>query len=212
MRIQGVIASIDKSLPQLPAVRHGGSLLMMAGLPGSGKSSLVRQMCDFVDCIVVSTDSVRTQLSQRPSYTLSEMSLVYEVCYAVIANRLRQGQRVIFDASNYLSARRERLFALTRPFCTPVAVCYVQAAQDVIQLRLKQRSQNGRKNGNMSDADWSVYMWMLNKQEPLQREHLVLDTTVTPCQLLAQNLHQYWLQIETSTSSNGHLQPLCRTS
>ena len=46
---------------------------MMAGLPGSGKSSLVRQMCDVVDCIVISTDSVRAQLVKQPSYTLSEM-------------------------------------------------------------------------------------------------------------------------------------------
>ncbi|MEM7115642.1 MAG: ATP-binding protein [Chloroflexota bacterium] len=210
--MQSIVASIDNSLPQFPAVRQGGSLLMMAGLPGSGKSSLVRQMCAVVDCIVISTDHVRAQLVKQPSYTLSEMALVYEICYELIAKRLKRGQRVIFDASNYLSARRERLFSVAQPYATPIAVCYVQAAQEVIQLRLQQRTRNGRKNGNMSDADWSVYMWMLNKQEPLKREHIVLDTTATPSELLAQNLHQYWLQIETNAPSNGCLQSLRRTS
>lgn len=205
MNIQEMIKEIDGSLPCVPTVRQGGSLLMMVGLPGSGKSSIVRGVRAFVDCIIISTDGVRTQLSNQPTYTPAEMSLVYEICYTLIEGRLRQGQRVVFDASNYLSARRERLFRLVRPFQTPVAVCYVQAKQEVIQLRLKERSINGRQNGNLSDADWSVYKWMLGRQEPVRRDHLVIDTTTDSCANLAQNLHQYWLKIEANAACNRYL-------
>jgi predicted kinase len=151
-------------------------------------------------------------MSQHPSYTLNAMSLVYEISYAIIRKRLQQGQRVIFDASNYLSARRQRLFNIAAETGTPVAVCHVQAAQDVIETRLRQRANGVRGAGDVSEADWSVYRWMQERQEPLQREHLLVDTSSTPPAILAQNLYHYWSQIEANTESYFDLQPTRRTA
>lgn len=198
MEMQNFVGLIDAGLPQLPAVYPGGSMLMMAGLPGSGKSSIVHSLASLIDCVVISTDSVRKQMSHHPSYTLAAMSLVYEVCYAVIRKRLQQGQRVVFDASNYLSARRERLCSIAAETSTPVAVCYVQAAQEVVEARLRQRISGVRGQGDNSEADWSVYIWMREKHEPLERDHLVLDTTAKSASALAEVLCHYWQQIESS--------------
>lgn len=184
---------------------------MMVGLPGSGKSSVVHSLCALTECAVVSTDGVRLRLSQQPSYTLHAMSMVYEICYAVIHKRLCQGQRVIFDASNYLAARRERLFNIATRSGAPVAVCYVQAAQDVIRARLQQRIQGMRGAGDVSEADWSVYLWMLEMQEPLQRQHLVIDTSSVPPQELARTLFEYWAQVEGDVANYFDLQSTCRT-
>ncbi len=214
MEMQKYVGLIDAGLPQLPAVYPGGSILMMAGLPGSGKSSIVHSLAALVDCVVVSTDSVRQQMSHHPTYTLAAMSLVYEVCYAVIRRRLQQGQRVVFDASNYLSSRRQRLCNIAAETNTPVAVCYVQAAQEVVEARLRQRINGVRGQGDISQADWSVYVWMRDNHEPLRREHLVLDTTAKPAPVLAQGLCQYWQQIETrfiTFSPAGKTLPSCWT-
>lgn len=199
MEMQKYVGLIDAELPQLPAVHPGGSILMMVGLPGSGKSSIAHSLSTLTDCVVVSTDSVRQHLSQHPGYTLKAMSFVYEVCYAVIRRRLRQGQRVIFDASNYLSARREQLCDIAAETNTPVAICYVQAAQEVVEARLRQRINGVRGHGDVSEADWSVYIWMREKHEPLQREHLLLDTTCNTPSALAPKLYHYWQQVETQT-------------
>ncbi|MCA9995280.1 MAG: ATP-binding protein [Anaerolineales bacterium] len=210
MEVQEYVGAIDAGLPQLPAVRPGGSVLMMAGLPGSGKSSVAYSLCTLTECVVVSTDAVRQRMSKHPGYTLSAMSLVYEVCYAIIRRRLHQGQRVVFDASNYLAARRQRLCSIAAETNAPVAVCYVQASQEVVEARLRQRINGVRGQGDISEADWSVYMWMLAKQEPLQREHFLADTTSTPAAILAKALHHYWKQIETTasfTSGYADLQP-----
>lgn len=214
MEVQEYIGVIDAGLPQLPAVLPGGSVLMMVGLPGSGKSSVVHSLRTLTECIVVSTDAVRQQMSKHPGYTLNAMSLVYEVCYAIIRQRLRRGQRIIFDASNYLAARRQRLCNIAAETSTPVAVCYVQASQEVIEARLRQRTNGVRGQGDISEADWSVYMWMLAKQEPLQREHFLADTTSTPAAILAQAVYHYWKQIETNVSTSftagyADLQPSC---
>ncbi len=180
---------------------------MMVGLPGTGKSSIVRGLKAEFPYMVVSTDNVRAKMRTQPSYTAAEMLLVYEVCYAIIERRLCQGQRVIFDASNYLKARREYVANLAQTCGAPMAVCYVQADQEAIGQRLAQRIRGKRQTGDLSDADWTVYKWMVEAQEPIVGEHLVLDTTVTPAKELAKKLLEYWVKIETNAAIDPDLQP-----
>ncbi len=139
-------------------------------------------------------------------YTAAEMMLVYEVCYEITERRLRQGQRVVFDGSNYLAARRDYLAELAQRHGAPLAVCAVQAAQDVIWRRLQNRSRCSQSPQDKSDADWTVYKWMVEMQEPVVGEHLILDTTATPPHVLAQQLYTYWMDIETTAASDPDLQ------
>ena len=206
MYLHSIVSDIDDLLPQAPFVRAGGSLLMMVGLPGTGKSSVVEGLAQFMPFLVVSTDNIRLHLRNQPTYTAAEMMLVYEVCYSIIESRLRDGQRVIFDASNYLAARREHLMKIGQRAGAPVAVCSVQAAQETIRERLFKRNSGQRRKTDLSDADWSVYKWMVEAQEPVVGEHLILDTTATPPQILAERLYNYWLNCEATASSNPDLQ------
>lgn len=206
MMLHRIVSDIDDFLPPAPFVHVGGSLLLMVGLPGTGKSSVVTALQERLPCIVISTDDIRLRMREQPTYTAAEMMLVYEVCYSIIELRLRQGQRVIFDASNYLAARREHVAKLAQRVGAPVAVCYVQASQEAIHQRLLQRVTGQRRDGDLSDADWSVYKWMVEAQEPVMGEHLILDTTSTPPAELASKLYDYWLECETNAASDPDLQ------
>jgi predicted kinase len=206
MYLHSIVSDIDDFLPETPFAQPNGSLLMMVGLPGTGKSSVVESLIKILPAVVVSTDKIRLLMRNQPTYTAAERMLVYEVCYSIIEARLKKGQRVIFDASNYLAARREYLHNLAQKVGAPVAVTYVQAAQDTIHERLHRRNSGQRRKGDLSDADWSVYKWMVEAQEPVVGEHLILDTTATPPQILAERLYNYWLNCEATASSNPDLQ------
>lgn len=206
MQLQEIVEEINDTLPNTPFVRPGGSLLMMVGLPGTGKSSVVESLQRHLPCVVISTDNVRATMRCYPTYTIAEMALVYEVCYALIEKRLKQGQRAVFDASNYLAARRDYVTKLAEHCGAPVAVCSVQAAQETIRQRLSHRMSGQRRRGDLSDADWSVYKWMVEAQEPVIGPHLILDTTTTPPARLAEALYHYWLNVEASAASNPDLQ------
>ena len=206
MYLHRIVTDIDDIIPAAPFVRPGGSLLIMVGLPGTGKSSIVEQLRGKIDCTIISTDNIRLQMRNQPTYTAAEMMLVYEVCYSIIEVRLRRGQRVIFDASNYLAARREHLAKIGRRCGAPVAVCSVQAAQETIRERLKQRIFGNRRESDLSDADWSVYKWMVEAQEPVIGEHIIVDSTSNPPQILAEKLRKYWLQCEENSEGNISLQ------
>jgi predicted kinase len=206
MQLENIVDSIDDKLAKTPFVRQGGSLLMMIGLPGVGKTSIVTCLQKRVPCVWVATDNVRAEIRARPMYTAAEVMFVYEICYEITERRLRLGQRVVFDGSNYLAARRDYLADLARRNGAPVTVCVVQAAQEVIRRRLLARSQRNHNQQDKSDADWSVYKWMVEAQEPVVGEHLILDTTATMPDVLAQQLYTYWMDIETTAASDPDLQ------
>jgi predicted kinase len=206
MALHNIVSDVDDLLPKSSFVREGGSLLMMVGLPGTGKSSIVEGLSKFMSFVVISTDNIRLHLRDQPTYTAAEMMLVYEVCYSIIESRLREGQRVIFDGSNYLAARRQHLMKIGKRVGAPVAVCYVQAAQEAIRERLYKRNSGQRRETDLSDADWSVYTWMVEAQEPVVGKHLILDTTATPPNVLAEKLFYYWLKCEETGESDPDIQ------
>ena len=179
---------------------------MMVGLPGTGKSSVVNELQPMMPHVVIATDKIRASMRQSPVYTSSEIMLVYELCYGLIERRLHAGQRVVFDGSNMLAARRDHLQKLARRCGAPVAICYVQASQEVIQQRLRARALRGHNKMDKSDADWAVYKWMVEAQEPLTEDHLIVDTTDTSPEKLAQNLYEYWLNVEKNAASDPDLQ------
>ncbi len=201
-----LIDDINAMLPASPKIRNGGSLLLMAGLPGSGKSSIVYELHRLLPFVVISTDWVRVQLRNRPLYTASEQEKVYDLSYELIVRRLEMDQRVVFDASNYLAARREYVVSLAKQCGAPVAIALVQAAQETIRQRLFRRMSGERHHEDLSDADWSVYKWMVEKQEPIVGPHIILDTTDAQPKKLANQLYQYWVEVETDAAGNLDLQ------
>jgi predicted kinase len=199
-------AEIDPATADSSPIRRGGSLLLLVGLPGSGKSSIVDHLAHHLPFVVISTDAIRLHMQASTLYTAAAMERVYDVCYALIVRRLNNGQRVVFDASNYLAARREHVTQLAESCGATVATATIQAAQETIRQRLLRRMGRQRREGDLSDADWSVYKWMVEAQEPVVGPHLILDTTSTAPDILAQQLAHYWLQVEERAPGNLDLQ------
>ena len=74
-----------------------------------------------------------------------------------------------------------------------MAICRVQASPSETYARLMAREQ---AKGATSDADWAVYQWMVENQEPLTEPHLILDSSSTTAEQLAHRLYDYWIKHE----------------
>lgn len=197
------IEDINRSLPATPFLRPGGSLLIMVGLPGAGKSYIVDHVQTRLNCTVIRTDQVRRHVREQPTYTPAEMTYIYEICYGLVDERLGRGERVVFDGSNYLAARRRRLLEVAAWHRSAVAICHVQASEAVTRQRLRERVQGDGGNGDLSDAGWSVYQWMVEAQEPVAVPHLKLDTTDVPPETLVDRLLDYWAAREEEAGAGN---------
>jgi len=151
-------------------------LLLLCGLPGSGKSHLARLLRPHLSAAIVESDHVRRILFAQPRHTGPESAWVFAVCHALIANLLGRSRSVIFDATNLIEHNREHLYRLADRAQAKLVVVRTVASEDVIRQRLAGRSQHPDPLDH-SDADVAVYERMRPSEQPIRRPHLVVDTT-----------------------------------
>jgi aminoglycoside phosphotransferase family enzyme/predicted kinase len=148
-------------------------LLLIGGLPGTGKSTLsqgLRQMANFS---VIRSDEVRKELAARSAaglvnpisnndiYTTIWNQRTYEECLDRAENLLFHGQRVIVDATFREEKNRKTFLDLAGRLAVPAVFIVCQADPEVAQSRLN------RRRGDVSDADWEVYQKLTAEWEEL---------------------------------------------
>ena len=152
----------------------GGRLLLLAGLPGSGKSHFARELAARHPFLTLETDRLRKLLAPQPRYTPEEHRRVFESCHLLIEEFLGQDYAVIFDATNLTEGFREPLYAIGARRGCPVALAVVRAAPALVRRRLEARA-NGADPSTHSEAGWEVYRRMAPAWEPPKRRHYVVD-------------------------------------
>lgn len=151
-------------------------LLMLAGLPGSGKSTFAREVVSRQPFLVLESDRLRKTLVPRPQYTADEHSRVFRACHWLIDEFLGQGYPVILDATNLGQRNRRPVFAIARKHSAPLAIAVVTAPPELARRRLAER-EAGMDPCTWSDAGVTVYSRMEPAWQPVHRQHFKVDTS-----------------------------------
>jgi predicted kinase len=130
-----------------------------------------------LDAQVVESDRVRKQLFAEPRYTGGEHAAVYGWCHTVLRSTLVVGRGVIFDATNLEERVRRKVYDIADETDARLTIVWVTCPPAVVQERMLRRHQRV-DDDDVSDADWSVYLAMRRKAEPLRRPHLIVNTSV----------------------------------
>ena len=151
------------------------ALISLAGLPGSGKSHLARDLHDGTQAVVVRTDEVRQVLFPVPTYAREESGTVYQTCFAVVRALLRDGYSVVFDGTNGRRAGRRRLATIARETGASHLLALVTADDEVVRRRIIER-QSGRAPSFSSGAGWEIHQHMAASEDYGGHFDLVVDT------------------------------------
>lgn len=170
------LARLEAALGPLPLPAASPVLVVISGLPGSGKSHFSRLLMQRVPLALIQSDGMRKTLFPSPIYSASESAQLFGVCHALIYRLLGKGVSVLFDATNLEESKREVLYHIAYQLGVALVLVYVKAPPEVIQQRLQKRAEEADTDGS-SDADWAVYQKMRSREEPIKRSHMVVDTS-----------------------------------
>jgi predicted kinase len=170
------VAKVEERLANTDETTAWPVLIMLCGLPATGKSYLARCLVEQMPFVIVETDFVRKTLFPSPTYSAQESNLVHDVCHALMGKLLKCGARVIFDATNLLEFHREKVYRLARSTAAKLVVVQTVASETVVKERLEKRKV-ARNPADISDANWAIYQRMASVQQPIGHPHLTIDTS-----------------------------------
>jgi aminoglycoside phosphotransferase family enzyme/predicted kinase len=186
------------ALTELEAPGQRPCLLLVAGLPGTGKSTLARELADQAEFCVVRSDVVRKELAALPGhghmppqvreslYTAQWNERTYAECRRRAALLLFEGNRVLVDATFREERQRQAFLEAAVRWGVPGEMLLCQAGPETVRRRLETR------HGDVSDADWSVYLQVAEGWEEMgaltRRRLHVVSTDEHPEQVVARAL------------------------
>jgi hypothetical protein len=156
-----------------PAGSTKPALVVLAGLPGVGKTHVASRLRERTSAPVLESDAVRLLLSPERRYTRSEHRRVFAALHGAADALLTGNSPAIVDATNLSEREREPLYELAERHRARLLIVLVTAPDSVARDRLEQRTM-GASN---SEADAQIYEEMQWRLEEIRRPHHVIDTS-----------------------------------
>ncbi|MGE3822137.1 MAG: AAA family ATPase, partial [Isosphaeraceae bacterium] len=161
-------------------------VVLVGGLPGTGKSTLARAMAERADFVVIRTDQVRKELAgvsegdsaagsfEEGIYSREWTERTYAECLRRAESSLFEGKRVLVDANFREEAKRRLFLDAAERWCVPAVLLICQAGTSTVRERLASR------RGDASDADWEIHRQAAERwEEPADTTRAVIREIAT---------------------------------
>ena len=151
------------ALGELERPNRRPCLVLVGGLPGTGKSTLARGLASQAGFSVIRSDVVRKKLAGLPDsgqmsaafgdgiYSPEWTERTYAECLRQAEGLLFEGKRVLVDASFCEEKRRRTFLQTATDSGVPGVLLVCKANADTVRARLQARRDDA------SDADWSIH-------------------------------------------------------
>lgn len=135
-------------------------IIIVMGLPGSGKSFFSKHLAKALNAEYLSSDRVRNTLKMNGKYSLNDKLYVYEWLANLAEGAIDRKANVVVDATFYLQQTRELFLEIAKRRNISIKCILIQASETVIKKRLK----GHRKE---SEADYEVYKKVKKEYEDI---------------------------------------------
>ncbi|MDD5096456.1 MAG: AAA family ATPase [Candidatus ainarchaeum sp.] len=147
-------------------------LILVCGLPGTGKSRISRELSSRIGAVHVSSDMVRNEMLKERTYSEEEKALVYGEMVSRVSKSLSEGKDVIADATFYREGLRERMREAAEKAGTDFFIVECTLPEEGVKERL-----SGRRGGG-SEAKFNEYLIVKDAFQPFTEQRIRIDTSL----------------------------------
>lgn len=144
-------------------------IIVVAGLPGSGKSYFASRLAVRLGAEYWNSDQVRKRLAAMGKYSLDDKLRIYEYMAQMAAAAVRAGKPAVVDATFYHHSMRDLFNGTARDCHCRIHFILVTASEAVTRERLSRPRPD-------SEADFGVYQSMKDLFEKFEGPHLLLHS------------------------------------
>lgn len=134
-------------------------IIIVFGLPGTGKSYFASRLAKSLDADYVNTDKLRKQLFSKPEYTEDEKKLIYKRMLDEMYHHAHSKKLLVMDGTFYQKHIREDFIQLAKDLNIELLWIEVLANEELVKERLKEERVD-------SDADYDIYKLIKEQYEP----------------------------------------------
>ena len=158
-------------------------VVIVFGLPGSGKSYFACRLAEKIDAFYLNSDQVRMEMFSSRTYSNEEKDAVYSELLTQAERHVKANRDVIIDATFYKQQLRD-LFHKTLEYLTKVLFIEVVADEKLVVSRVE-------RPRKFSEANAEVYRKIKSQWEPLNEEHLLIESTENNIDIMLDQSLQY---------------------
>ena len=156
--------SVPDSLPLM--------LIVFGGLPGTGKTTIARELSSQLGAMYVRVDSIEQSIRDCGTMAQPINDAGYRVANAIADDNLRLGRTVIADSVNPIQLSRNAWISVANRAQVRVAEVEI-ICSDLLQHRQRVETRQSDING-LRLPTWEEVI--SREYEPWDRQHIVIDT------------------------------------
>ncbi len=176
------VARILAGVKPYASRRTRPALVVLVGLPATGKTRLAEELRSRTGAVVFESDALRRILFRRRTYSAEESRRLFAAIHAAAEQLLSEGVSVILDATNLIRTERAPLYDIAERATARTVLVEVTAPDRVVRQRLSRRQKAGVSR---SEAGIGVYERMRLRADEIRRPHYAVDASQKSAPVLA---------------------------
>lgn len=149
---------------------------MCYGFPGSGKSYFARQFADELQLAHLSSDRIRSELFEEPTYNKDENGIVDHLMEYMAEEFLRAGVSIVYDTNVGRLAQRRALRDMARKLHANTMLIWLQIDAETAFNRSRNRDRRKSDDKYSAPIDHGTFNSILQRmQMPKEEDYVVIS-------------------------------------